>query len=147
MRENIRTTSNEVPPLSIGAIMGDADMKSRQWGRSIGAVDRVIVARREGVVSPLNVNVVYHVDGRIAPNEFTGVRTGRFGKALSLLVVQAAVSDTSLEDPDDQHRVLVELLHLAVDEAEQYAVKKRIATSLDEIRQIVAQLPRSAGLS
>lgn len=131
--------SDEPGPLSIGAVLGDGDRKSMQWHKSIAAIMTEVRSRRAGVSSPLNVNVVYHVDGRMAPNEFAGVRTGRFSRKSSALIVQAAVTDTSLE-PEEQRPMLMELLNLAIDEAEEFARKKKIASSLDEIRGILDQL-------
>jgi hypothetical protein len=42
------------------------------WRRAIGALGKDVVAVRNGVESPLRVNVVYHVDGKLAPIEFEG---------------------------------------------------------------------------
>lgn len=92
-----------------------------------------------GVVSPLRVNVIFHVDGRVLPNDLHGVRTGRFSKTKSLLVVQAAVQR---EPTADLRATLVDLLERAIIEAECYAARKRIAQELPEIRAILEQLKR-----
>lgn len=87
--------------------------------------------------SPLNVNIVFHVDGRLAPNEFSGVRTGRFSKKNSHLMVQAAVPSSAAED---RTATLLRLLADAIDEAEAFARKKKIASELTEIRTIQSRL-------
>lgn len=126
------------PALAIGAILGDSDMGSMSWSRAIGALSRQVDSLSLGLTSPVRVNVVFHVDGKLAPNEFVGVRTGRFNKGKSLLVVQAAVPP----GPADSRRaVLLRLLADAIDEAETFACKRRIADDLGEIRALIESLP------
>lgn len=132
-------TVNAVPVLLVGAVLGDSDLESMAWSRSIGTISREAEAMSAGLDSPMRVNVVYHVDGRLAPNEFEGVRTGRFSKAKSLLVVQAAVP----AKVDDRRLVLLALLGDAVAEAERYAVRKKLADGLPEILGLVRQLKGS----
>ncbi|WP_146184913.1 hypothetical protein [Agromyces badenianii] len=91
----------------------------------------------ELVESPLALNVVFHVDGKLAANEFTGVRTGHFSKKDSHLMVQAAVPSGPVEN---RQAVLLSLLRDAVAEAETFAKKRGIAESLDEIRAIINQV-------
>jgi hypothetical protein len=129
---------SDVPSLAIGAVLGDSDPQSMEWSRAIGALSTQVKALREGIDSPVKVNVVFHVDGRMAPNEFTGVRAGRFDTRRSLLVVQAAVSGAALEDG---RPVLISLLRDAVDEAEHLVVRRGLADGLPEIRGILANLP------
>jgi hypothetical protein len=124
--------------LAIGAILGDSDMENMAWSRAIGALSQRVEKLSLGLTSPLRVNVVFHVDGRLAPNEFVGVRTGRFNKGKSQLVVQAAVPPGPAED---RHTVLLRLLADAVNEAETFARKGRIADGLDEIRALIESLP------
>ncbi|MDQ1743138.1 MAG: hypothetical protein QOE23_1477 [Pseudonocardiales bacterium] len=125
--------------LSIGAILGDSDAENMAWKRAINAVSKQVQALRAGVDSPLQVNVVYHVDGRLVPNEFEGVRTGRFDKRNAHLLVQAAVPAVPTVD---RNAVLLDLLRRAVDEAEKFAAAKGISDhGLRGIRQIVTQLP------
>lgn len=124
--------------LAIGAILGDSDMESMAWSRAIGALSQRVETLSLGLTSPLRVNVVFHVDGKLAPNEFVGVRTGRFSKGKSLLVVQAAVPPGPGED---RRTVLLRLLDDAVDEAETFARKRRIADDLGEIRALIEGLP------
>jgi hypothetical protein len=127
----------DVPALAIGAVLGDSDAGNMAWSRAIGALSLQAQERRQGVNAPVRLNVAYHVDGRLVPNEFTGVRTGRFDKRTNRLVVQAAVPGDSVED---KRKVLMGLLNDAVDEAERYLRQKKLAAGLPEIRGIVEQL-------
>ena len=99
---------------------------------------KAVIALRQGVQSPLNVNVVFHVEGElIPPVEFEGVRTGRFSRKNVELMVQAAVPR---EPVKDRRAVLVSLLRDAVAEAERLAQRKKIAEGLPDIRGIVEAL-------
>jgi len=130
-------TDSAGPALVIGAVLGDSDTESMLWSRAIGALSQTAESLSAHLQSPLRVNVVYHVDGRLARNEFEGVRTGRFNKAKDLLVVQAATPG----GPSDARReTLINLLSDAVTEAEKYAKKKNIADSLPVIRELVLKL-------
>ncbi|TXK17711.1 hypothetical protein [Homoserinibacter sp. GY 40078] len=132
------TNSGGAPAvLSVGAILGDSDAENRAWKLAIRSVMNEVIEAREGVVSPLRVNVVYHVDGKLAPNEFEGVRTGRFSKKDSHLMVQAAVPPGEVSD---RHEVLLNLLREAIDEAESFARRKGIAENLASIRALVDSL-------
>lgn len=124
--------------LEIGAILGDSDSESRAWGDAIGELSLKAASQlTPGDASAISVNVIFHVDGRIAPNEFEGVRTGRFSKAKRLLVVQATIA----KDPvDDRQAALMARLGEAVAEAENYVIRKRLAKKLPEIRQLVQRL-------
>jgi hypothetical protein len=126
-----------LPPLLIGAILGDSDAKSMAWSRAIGALSREVEGLSVGLSTPVRVNVVYHVDGRVTPNEFEGVRTGRFNDAKSLLVVQAAVP---ADMPDEPEALLLELLGAAVLAAESFARQKRLAESLPALHDLVRQV-------
>lgn len=131
-------TADTGPALAIGAILGDSDTESMSWSRAIGSLSRQVETLSRGLTSPVRVNVVFHVDGRITPNEFAGVRTGRFTKKQSLLVVQAAVPPGPA---DDRHGILIRLLSDAIDEAETFAQKRRIAKDLGGIRDLIENLP------
>ncbi len=124
--------------LEIGAVLGDSDSESRAWGDAIGELSlRAASLHTSDNASAISVNVIFHVDGRIAPNEFEGVRTGRFSKAKGLLVVQATIAK---EPVHDRQPALLTRLSEAVDEAENYVIRKRLATGLPEIRQLVQRL-------
>jgi hypothetical protein len=125
------------PPLSIGAVLGDSDAENTAWKRSISELGKQVIELREGRKSPLNLNVVFHVDGKQAPNDFIGVRTGRFSKGTSHLMVQAAVPTSPVTD---RREVLVRLLTEAVSEAEAFARIRHIADDLNAIRTILAEL-------
>lgn len=125
------------PALSIGAMLGDSDAENRAWKLSISEVGTKVMALRDGRTSPLNLNVVFRVEGKLAPNDFIGVRTGRFSKGSSHLMVQAAVPPGPVVD---RRAVLLRLLSEAVREAESFARRRHIADDLKVIRSIVAEL-------
>jgi len=118
------TQDDDAPVLSIGAVLGDSDRENMEWKRAIGDLRKRVQAARVRVVSPLNLNVVFHVDGRLAPNEFTGVRTGRFSAKAAHLMVQAAVQ---LGPVEDREEVLMSLLSDAINVAEEFARKKKVS--------------------
>jgi hypothetical protein len=123
--------------LMIGAVLGDSHDETMLWSKAIGTLSQTVQALSADLNSPVKVIVMYHVDGRLAPNEFEGVRTGRFTETKSLLVIQAAVSGGPA---DDRRGVLVSLLSDAVSEAERYVVKEGLADGLPEIRDLVLRL-------
>lgn len=131
------TTAEQPAPLSVGAVLGDYNAENNAWKSAINELGRQVMELREGMSSPLNVNIVFHVQGRLAPNEFSGVRTGRFSKKNSHLMVQAAVPSSAAED---RTATLLRLLADAIDEAEAFARKKKIASELTEIRTIQSRL-------
>ena len=133
--------ADEPAALSIGAVFGDPDATNMAWKRAINALGLQVQSARVGVVSPLRVNVVYHVNGRLVPNEFAGVRTGRFSAKNAHLMVQAAVPDAA---SPDQPEVLMDLLRDAVSAAEEFGRKKKIADSLEAIRGLVSELDKDA---
>lgn len=123
--------------LTIGAVLGDSDALSRQWGAAVGELaDRARTAD-VGTSSPLRVNVVVHVDGRLLPNEFTGVRTGR-RDARGRLPVEVAVTPDTDRDP---HDVIAGALREVVEVAEAFARGNKVASELPALRRIVDRLP------
>ena len=130
----------DIPCLAIGAILGDSDADSMQWSREVSLLARQVASRRAGIRSPLRLNVVFHIDGRMAPNDFVGIRTGTFNRRKCRLVVQAAVARVSAAD---RRSVLIGLLEDAIDEAEEFASRKQIAHELTGVRSLLAGLPRT----
>ena len=121
--------------LSLGAVFGGSPEVDGQWRPEIQRLMSAVIAFREGVRSPLSVNVVFHVEGRLLPPlEFEGVRTGTFSRKRMLLMVQAAVPT---EPVDDRRGVLLALLSDAVTAAEALAARRKVASSLPEIREII----------
>jgi hypothetical protein len=128
-----------VEPLSIGVVFGGSQDVDEAWRPETQRLMKAVMEAREGLVSPLGVNVVFHVEGRLLPPvEFEGVRTGRYSRKLTLLMVQAAVPP---EPQDDRRGVLMSLLREAVDEAELFARRRKIADALPVVRGIVDALP------
>jgi hypothetical protein len=102
------------------------------------ALARQVKALRAGVESPLNVNVVYQIPGEVLQIDFTGVRTGRYSASKHLLLVQAAVPAEPIPESND---FLLGLLQSAIEEAERFAVRRRIAEGpLTELRELIEAL-------
>ena len=133
--------SEPVEPLSIGSVVGGAGFAARQWDEPLTRLTRRIAALQAGVVTPLNVNVVYHVPGEILAPDYEGVRTGRFSRRDSLLMVQAAVPSSA----EDKDAVLRALLLQAIDEAERWAKRKGLANDLGQLRRIAEDATAPAG--
>lgn len=125
--------------LSIGAMVGGTNVNARRWRAAIMALAQRVSSLREGVTSPLNVNVVYQVPGEVLPTlDFVGVRSGRYSRSRNLLLVQAAVPG---EPPPDMDSVLLNLLDAAIVEAELLALKRKMITRpLEELRDLAGQL-------
>jgi hypothetical protein len=85
------TTDALSTPLSIGQIVGGSDEASDTWRTMIAALSRSVREARAGVVSPVALNVVYHVPGPLLRPDFTGVRTGRSTRTPPGLMVQIAI--------------------------------------------------------
>lgn len=115
--------SKEVPPLSIGVSVGGTGVEARRWGEAAMKLARRVSAVRDGIDSPLSVNVVYHVPGEVVPVDFSGIRTGTFLKEENLLMVQVALP---AECPSDPETVLCEQLFRAVAVAEEFAQRQRL---------------------
>lgn len=127
-------SGQEPQPLSIGAVFGGTPDLDKAWDPGITRIMNAVIQARYGTTTPLAVNVVYHVTGELLQAEFSGVRTGTFSRKRMLLMVQAAVPP---EPVDDRRRVLLGLLQDAVDEAEKFALRRKLASGLPEIRAIV----------
>jgi hypothetical protein len=125
--------------LSIGAVYGGTWSVDEFWRPAIQRVMQEVMALRRGLASPLNVNVVLHVDGELLPPvDFEGVRTGTFSQKSMHLMVQAAVPPDAV---DDERAVLLGLLREAVVEAETFARQNGAAADLNEVRGIVDAMP------
>jgi hypothetical protein len=121
--------------LSVSWIQGGPE--AEPWNGPLRELARQVVALRDGTESQLNVNVVFQVPGRYLKPEFAGVRTGRFRKRDSLLMVQAALPPDVPADPASYLRTA---LVSAVDEAEAWAVRKRKGFDTSALHSLVRQL-------
>lgn len=120
----------------VGAIMGDVDAE-RQWGQLIGAFTIEISERTRNVDVPVRLQIELHVPGRHFQPEFTGARSGRYSRRTGTLTIQALADDAVLTRGRSG---LGELLVEALDEAESYLAAKRIAGTLDALRQRLADV-------
>lgn len=130
-------TSGPTRALSIGSIEGGVSPNMEEWRRALTRLTADVRAAAEGVRCAVNLNVVYQVPGDLAKPEFEGVRTGHFSKAKSWLIVQVALPEEAPDDPDSCVR---RLLGEAVDAAERWARRRKIAGDLTPLRGIVARV-------
>jgi hypothetical protein len=121
--------------LSIGSVVGGPE--TTKWEAAITEVRRQVDEACVGITSPLKVNVVFHVPGSILKPDYEGVRTGSFFRKHGLLVVQVALPEEAPEDPAAHLR---RAMVAAIAEAEAWARRKRIATELPELRELVKKL-------
>jgi hypothetical protein len=137
-RDRFDVTSDAgITPLSIGAVLGDADAYNTAWKRQIMALSQQLEAVREDVRSPISVNVIFHVDGRLIPNDFEGLRKGpaaRQGRSVQRR--RRVPKHVSADQPE----ILINLLREAVSAAERAGRKKGIAESLPELHSLVENL-------
>lgn len=127
-------------PLSVGVVFGGSPHVDKAWDPAISRIMRAVIQARYRTTTPLSVNVVYHVTGELLQAEFSGVRTGTFSRKRMLLMVQAAVPPEPVED---RRGVLLGLLRAAVDEAEAFARRRKIADGLPEIHGIVGAVAQA----
>ena len=121
-------------PLSIGAVLGGP---STPWESVIKDLGERVAIAREGVESPLNLNVVFHVPGSILQFEGDYVRTGSFDRERRLLMVQATVPGTP---PVEADAFAHARLRAAVDCAEAWAKRRQIADDLSALRRLVERI-------
>jgi hypothetical protein len=120
--------------LSLGWITGGSTLANKPWDSAIRDLCFRIDDARKGIDAPLNLNVVFHVPGNMLKPEFVGVRTGRFSKARALLMVQAALPEAP---PPNPMGYLKDVILQAIDEAERWAVRRRVAADLSKQRDIL----------
>jgi hypothetical protein len=125
------------PVLSLGIILGGNGAVSKACREAIAGVELRIIAERDGVDSPIRVNVVFHLRSPGDPNGFVGSRTRRFDKKSSHLMVQVAVPDGLVESRPEMVMVM---LRQAIDEVEKWMRKWNLGDGLTGIRCLVDRL-------
>jgi len=128
--------AEEILVLSVGRIVGGSTVANEPWRDAILDLTRRIAAARRGIEAPLNLNVVFHVPGNMAKPEFAGVRTGTFAKRHALLMVQVAVPEDVAVDPAAH---VVAGMYAAIDEAENWAARRKVPADTAKLREIVAR--------
>lgn len=118
-------------------IEGGTSPSMRAWREAITGITGRVAALNDGVSTPVNVNVIFHVPGDLLQPDFTGVRTGHFSKRQRWLIVQVALPESAPEEVDE---FVVEQLKAAVAEAERFVKRRRHADALSELRSLVSQL-------
>lgn len=126
-----------VPALSLGAIIGGTSA-SRAWEMAVKRLAMRVIDLREGVTSPLAVNVVYQIPGELVKPDFTGVRSGTFSRKNRQLLVQVALPTEPVGDADME---ALTLLHEAVNVAEEFAQEEGLTGNrLVELRELLGHL-------
>jgi hypothetical protein len=126
-------TDEKPPILSIGAVTDYGPEINAWWAEIQRLALAVQEVRQELPEGPLNVNVVFHVEGGLVRPDFHGVRSGRLDKRTKHLMIQVAVEhDVSV----DKRQKIVALFREAIGEAEKYARKKGIAEDLQYLWDI-----------
>lgn len=124
-------------PLAIGAVAGGPGA-SREWSEVVLKLATRVIAMREGVPSPVAVNVVYQIPGRFLDPEFEGVRSGCFSRKEARLLIQVALpSNPSSDASADVRRLLWDAVALAEDFAQQEGM---IEGQLIELRALFGRL-------
>jgi hypothetical protein len=124
--------------LSVQAIYGGVKSPAAEWAGVLSALTARMPELREGVSTPLNVGVMFHVPGELLPDKaFVGVRRAGYTKWINVLRVDAAVPR---ELPDDLPGHVRKLMADAVTVAEEFAREQGIADALPELRAIVATI-------
>lgn len=124
----------ESQTLSLGWIIGGSTSANKSWNKAIRDLCDRIDDAGKGMDAPLNLNVVFHVPGNMLKPEFDGVRTGRFSKARSLLMVQVAVPE---EVPVDPAGYLRSAIRAAIDEAAQWAARRKVPIDVSKLYQVL----------
>lgn len=132
----------DIPVLAIGAVLGDSDADSMVWSRAIGVLAAQATRMGAGVESPVQISIQFHVDGRLAANDFVGVRLGRFNTRNSRLVVQVAVPR---EPVQDKSAYLIARLSEALEAAERFAVSRGYLGGLPQLKRLAAKLGEQGG--
>ncbi|MHB8695407.1 MAG: hypothetical protein ACYDHH_29620 [Solirubrobacteraceae bacterium] len=123
----------QAQPLSIGVVV-DSTVENRPWRDAARELTIRVADVRADLVTPLNVNVVFHIGGRSFKPEFSGIRTGSFSKRRSLLMVQVALPK---EVPPDPKTYLKQAVYDALDSASQWADRRHVSSDIAALRSIV----------
>lgn len=128
-------TGARPPALSIGSV-GDHGFRRKALDEAIMEIMRQVEDLSRDVTSPMELNVVYFLDGKYVPLDFEGVRVARFSKGNGLLVQAAVPPDVTEGD----RGLLLALLEGGIDLAEEYARRRNISDDLNSIRGIYERL-------
>jgi hypothetical protein len=124
------------PVLTISQIDGGA-FADKTWTTSVNALCHQLLEIARGYESPMNLDVLFIVPGEVFQPDFAGLLQQRFRSHQNLLRIEVALTDPPSDDP---HGDLHALMGRAIDMAEAYARRKRIADDLRQIRELHARL-------
>ena len=133
--------------ISIGVDNGGPEANATRVDRAVMRAMNLVV--EEGApgddsdFSEPEVNVVFHLDGSICPNEFEGIRTGRLWRPKKIMMVQVAVGYDHFESPDAVEFVIDALrsaCHLAVPYLRKAGLEFPLNEALSLADRVVARL-------
>jgi len=126
------------PALALGMVVGGPGA-SVQWSEAVQQLGRRVMELREGVDSPLSVNVVYQIPGQFLQPDFEGVRSGYFSRKEGCLLVQVALPATPAGDAYEEARAR---LTQAISVAEQFSYMEGLTPTeeLLPLRHLVGRL-------
>lgn len=129
--------ANPYPSLAIGGVAGGPGA-NREWWRAVMRLGRRVVAIRDGVTSPLALNVIFQIPGTNLQPDFDGIRTGRCSRKEARLLVQVALPATP---PADLDKEVLGLLREAILIGEEFARQEgMIEGQLTDLRKLLERL-------
>lgn len=133
------TKGEETHGLSLGVTQGGVLPTPEAWGDAVSSLGRRVRAARNGVDSPLNVNVVFGIPGEVWSPELKGINVGRYSRVKQLLLVTVTLPETP--PPADVDNLLIDSLEAAIGIAEAVAYRRKLTDRpLTELRCLVAGL-------
>jgi hypothetical protein len=128
------------PPLTIRSIIGGG-VEDKRWTRAID--DLVPALRKDSGPGPFTVTVTYLVPAEVWVPPFSGLRLHSYSGETLSVTVQVALAEHPV---GNAHAELLDFLDMAVERAEAWGRRKKIATGpLAEVRESAAALRAKVG--
>jgi hypothetical protein len=99
--------------LSVGIMLFGTTPLNQPWRARLEELAVKLESWSAQLHSSFNLNVVFQVPGRTIVPEFEGVRSGSFDKKGNLLMVQVALPEKFVEDPEYLRSRMTEALECA----------------------------------
>jgi hypothetical protein len=130
--------AREFEGISLGLITGGQNDEAKSWVQPWQEASASISEARGAAISPLALNVVFHVPGNILAPDYSGLRTGRFTRKDATLMVQVAMHGDGA--PTDAVSRLYDLVAEAIELAEEFAIRRKVTSEpLTELRNILTR--------
>jgi hypothetical protein len=125
------------PALTTAEIVGGRTELNSAWEEPLLWLLLRIRELVVGVTSPISVNMEFHIPGDLLRPDYEGERTGAFRKSDNLLKVQVALPEAP---PTEVRKYLKSRVVSAVLEAERWAIKRKLASSLESLRELAEKI-------